>query len=357
MLKKNSEIKAVKNENSKILIIDDSEDILFLVKNILALESYLAIPVNSAIKALEIIDKSFDAVVLDLMMPEMDGFEFLKKIRKNPDFDHIPVIILTAKNNKEEAIVKIFEAGANDYITKPFLKDEFSARIKVHVKLKKMTEALFRINRKLKKKIIETQKAVKIEETLNERILERNIELKNANERIEDLNRALEYSATHDSLTNILNRGAVLSYLENDIKRSKRLKSSLSLLMFDIDFFKKINDTYGHLVGDEVLRQLTTITKDTIREIDLFGRYGGEEFLIILPDTNIEQAKILADRLIKRVRGYNFLTSKTTLKVTISIGLTEYSPDESIDLIIEHADSALYEAKENGRNNVKIYKK
>ncbi len=341
MLKKDLEIKSVRNENSKILIVDDSEDILFLVKNILALESYVAMPVNSAIKALEIIDKSFDAVVLDLMMPEMDGFEFLKKIRENSDFDHIPVIILTAKNNKEDAIVKIFEAGANDYITKPFLKDEFTARIKVHVKLKKMTEALFRINRKLKKKIIETQKAVKIEEKLNERILERNIELKNANERIEDLNRALEYSATHDSLTNILNRGAVLSYLENDIKRSKRLKSSLSLLMFDIDFFKKINDTYGHLVGDEVLRQLTTITKDTIREIDLFGRYGGEEFLIILPDTNIEQAKILAERLIKRVRHYNFLTSKTTLKVTISIGLTEYSSDESIDLIIEHADSAL----------------
>ncbi|HPO49311.1 MAG TPA: diguanylate cyclase [Spirochaetota bacterium] len=356
-MKKDLEIKSVRNENSKILIVDDSEDILFLVKNILALESYVAMPVNSAIKALEIIDKSFDAVVLDLMMPEMDGFEFLKKIRENSDFDHIPVIILTAKNNKEDAIVKIFEAGANDYITKPFLKDEFTARIKVHVKLKKMTEALFRINRKLKKKIIETQKAVKIEEKLNERILERNIELKNANERIEDLNRALEYSATHDSLTNILNRGAVLSYLENDIKRSKRLKSSLSLLMFDIDFFKKINDTYGHLVGDEVLRQLTTITKDTIREIDLFGRYGGEEFLIILPDTNIEQAKILAERLIKRVRHYNFLTNKTTLRVTISIGLTEYSSDESIDLIIEHADSALYEAKEDGRDNVKIYKK
>jgi len=356
LLKELTKSEIIKSKSSKILIVDDSEDILFLVKNILALESFIAVPVNSAIKALEVIDTTFDAIILDLMMPEMDGFDFLRVFRENENLSHIPVIVLTAKNNSEEDIARIFEIGANDYVTKPFLKDEFTSRIKVHVRLKKLTEALFIANKRLRRKIIETQKAVKREETLNEKILERTVELKDANDRIADLNKALEYSATHDALTCILNRGAILSFLENDIKRSKRMKSSLSLLMFDIDFFKRINDTYGHLVGDAVLKQLSSITRETIREIDLFGRYGGEEFIIILPDTNIEQALILGERLIKKVRNHNFLTNKTTLKVTISIGLAEYIHDESVDQLIERADVALYEAKASGRDNVKVSK-
>ena len=345
----------LKTENSKVLIIDDSEDILFLVKNILSLESFLAVPVNSAIKALEIIDNTFDAIILDLMMPEMNGIEFLKIFRGKKEFSHIPVIVLTAKLNTEEEIAKIFEIGANDYVTKPFLKSEFTARIKVHVGLKKSTEDLYRTNKMLKRKYKDLQKAIKREETLNEKILERTVELKDANEKIEELNKALEYSATHDALTGILNRGAILAFLENDIRRSKRIKTSLSLLMIDIDFFKKINDTYGHLVGDSILKQLCNLIRDSIREIDLFGRYGGEEFIIILPDTNVEQAKILTSRLLTRIREHNFLTNKINLKITLSIGLTEYILDESIDLIIERADMALYEAKQSGRDCMKIH--
>jgi diguanylate cyclase (GGDEF)-like protein len=345
--------KEKKRTNCKILIVDDSPDILELVSNILSLESFISIPVNSAKKALEIIDKTYDAIILDLMMPDMDGIDFLKAFRSKKEFRHTPVIVLTAKNNSEEEIATLFKLGANDYITKPFLKDEFTSRIRVHANLKRNTESLYLTNRKLHSRFTELQKAVKREEVLNEKILERTIELKEANEKIADLNKALEYSATHDVLTETLNRGALLSYLENDIKRARRLKSSLSLIMFDVDFFKKVNDTYGHLVGDSVLRQLAIIIKDVIRDIDLFGRYGGEEFIIILPDTNLEQALVLANRLLLKVRESNFLTNKINLRITISIGLTEYKAEESIDLFIERSDEAMYEAKKSGRNCLK----
>jgi diguanylate cyclase (GGDEF)-like protein len=346
--------KKKKKESSKVLVVDDSEDILILVQNILSLESFVAVPISNASKALEIVDDSFDAIVLDLMMPGMSGTEFLLKFREKKEYNHIPVLVLTAKNYDEEEVANIFRMGANDYIIKPFLKDEFTARVKVHAKLKKNTETLHRINKKLLKKYRELQKAVKKEEVLNEKILERTVELKEANDKIAELNKALEYSATHDVLTEILNRGAILAFLENDIRRAKRIRSSLSLMMFDIDLFKKINDNYGHLVGDSILRQLASIVKDAIRDIDLFGRYGGEEFIIILPDTNINQAKILATRILQRVQDTNFLTNKIELKVTISIGVTEFIAEETVDQFIERTDEALYEAKSAGRNCIKF---
>jgi diguanylate cyclase (GGDEF)-like protein len=341
------------SSNSKIMIIDDSEDILFLIENILSLESFVPVPMNSARKALMMIDRSYDAIVLDLMMPEMNGLEFLKKFREKNEFRHIPVIILTAKNNNEEEIAEIFNSGANDYIVKPFLKLEFTSRIRVHVSLKKLTENLYKVNRKIKRKNEELMKAIRNEENLNQKILDRNMELKDAYGKIEELNKNLEYSATHDFLTGILNRGALLTFLENDIRRAKRMRTSLSLLIFDIDFFKRVNDNYGHIVGDFVLKQISAIVRDTIREIDLFGRYGGEEFIVILPDTTLDQATILTNRIMERIRESNFMTNNLSLKITISVGITEYIPDESVDIFINRADEALYEAKESGRNCVR----
>ncbi|HOJ63161.1 MAG TPA: diguanylate cyclase [Spirochaetota bacterium] len=338
---------------NKILIIDDSEDILFLIENILSLESFMAIPVNNAVKALEIFDKTIDAVILDLMMPEMDGIDFLKEIRKRKEYDYIPIIVLTAKNNSDEEIAKIYELGANDYIRKPFLKEEFVSKIKVNVRLKVLTERLMRLNRKLRKKNREIKKALRREELLNKKILERTMEIKAAKEQIEELNKILKYASTHDELTTLYNRAAIFDFLENDINRIKRIKTHISLLMFDIDFFKNINDTYGHTVGDEILRSLSLLIKNHIREIDLMGRYGGEEFLIILPDTNLQEAAIMAERILNLVRCYEFQTSKGPINLTISIGIAEYKEGETIDQFIERVDQKLYEAKNSGRNCIK----
>jgi diguanylate cyclase (GGDEF)-like protein len=355
-MKKEKKIKSIFNfkvKNSKILLIDDSTDLLDLISNILILESFVPIPMTDPVKALEIVNKNIDAIILDLMMPKMNGTEFLMKIREKSDFHHIPIIVLTAALNKQEDIAYLFKLGANDYITKPFFKDELIERLKLHVNLKKKAENLAKTNKKLNNRNIELQKALKREEILNEKILERTIELQEANEKIAHLNKALEYSASHDVLTEILNRGAILSYLENDIKRAKRLKNHISLMIFDIDHFKNVNDNYGHLAGDAILKQLSVLIKEFIRDIDLFGRYGGEEFIIILPDTSLSQGTVLAKRLLNKVASHKFVIDKLELKITISIGITDYVKDENIDKFIERTDMALYDAKRAGRNCIR----
>ena len=267
---------------------------------------------NRVKKALEIIDQSFNTIIIDLMMPEISGIDFIKKIRSIKKFEHIPIIVLTAKHNTEEDIAKLFELGANDYISKPFFSAELVARIKTHSKIKCLTENLIEVNKKLK------------------------------------------YFATHDELTNVFNRNAIFDFLENELLRLKRTKSKLVLLMYDIDHFKTINDTYGHQVGDNVLRKIIKYIKEIVREVDLIGRYGGDEFLVILPDTDKKMAGEIGNRMLSKINSEKIRVSDKTLKVTISIGLSEYINNENVDKFIERVDNALYNAKKNGRNCLEI---
>lgn len=304
-------IQTQEQKRPKILIIDDSESILFLLESILS-SHFDVVLANRANKALKIINQSFDTVILDLMMPEMSGIEFLKNFRKKSDYSYIPVVVLTAKHNTEEDIAKLFDIGANDYINKPFLSAELIARVKTHSKIKMLTEELIKSNEKLK------------------------------------------YSATYDELTNVFNRSTILDFLENEMLRIKRSKNKFSLMMFDIDHFKEINDKYGHQAGDQILKDVIIVIKDTVREIDLIGRYGGDEFLVILQEANIEKAKEISERVHKKVNNKIFKFGKKEIKVTISIGLTEYISKENVDKFVERADNALYDAKNAGRNCLKI---
>ena len=298
-------------KKGKILVVDDSESILFLLDSILSIH-FEVVCVERAKQALEIVDQSFDTIIIDLMMPEVSGIEFIRNFRSKPEFQHIPIIVLTAKHNTEEDIAKLFELGTNDYINKPFLSAELIARVKTHSKIKLLTDSLIEANEKLR------------------------------------------YSATHDELTKVFNRTAILDFLDNDILRLKRTKGNIILMMFDIDFFKKINDIYGHLTGDFVLRRVIELIKEIVREIDFIRRYGGDEFLIILPDTNLNRATKIANRILKRISKEDFKTNKTSFKVTISLGLSEYINNEQCNKFLERVDVALYDAKNSGRNCVII---
>ena len=246
----------MKRLKAKFLVIDDSESILFLLESILS--SYFEVKlVSRAKKALELIDNSYDSVIIDLMMPEMSGIEFIKYFREKQELKHVPLIVLTAKYNTEEEIARLFELGVNDYIQKPFLSAELVARIKTHSKIKLLTEDFI------------------------------------------DANKKLQYIATHDELTKVFNRSAIFDFLENEILRLKRSKSSLLAMMYDIDHFKKINDSYGHQFGDYVLYQVIQFIKQIVREVDLIGRYGGDEFLILLPETFMKKGKEIANRILK----------------------------------------------------------
>lgn len=300
----------------RVLIIDDDDEFLTMIKLLLSLNKFEVDTANSGMEGLKKIEESnYDLVLLDVMMPEMSGFEVLKKIRDNEKFIDLPIIMLTAKSEKED-ILEGISLGANDYITKPFETEILIAKMKGLIKLKE----------------------------LQEEIKQKNIILENL--------------AITDGLTGAYNHRYFYKRLNEEFERAKRYGTSVSLIMIDIDFFKKINDNYGHLVGDSVLVDLAKLLKQNIRKHDVFARYGGEEFVIILPHTNFEGAQHEAERLRKAVESYKFSHISKEGEVTISLGCVSY-PDVKVDKpedLVKLADSALYTAKNSGRNNVKFYK-
>lgn len=249
-----------------------------------------------------------DVIILDLGLKGKSGMEWLREITER---DIAPVVIVTGSGNEQTA-VEAMKSGAFDYIPKAYL-----------------TYGL------LFKSLINAREKW---ELLREK---------------ERLQKELAHVAMYDTLTDILSRRALLEQAEVERQRTKRYGRDLSLLMIDIDHFKKVNDTYGHLIGDIVLREVAQTLKKQTRRSDFVGRYGGEEFLIILPETSIEKALILAEKLRKQVSELTTPVDGQVLKdVTISIGATEYEDDPTIDEFINRSDKWLYAAKQSGRNQV-----
>lgn len=303
--------------SGRVLIIDDDDEFLTMIKLLLSLNNFEVDTANSGMEGLSKIENSnYDIVLLDVMMPHMSGFEVLKKIRRNEKLIDLPIIMLTAKSEKEDVLEGI-SIGANDYITKPFETEILIAKMKGFIKIKE----------------------------LQEEIKQKNI--------------ILETLAITDGLTGAYNHRYFYKRLNEEFDRAKRYGTPLSVIMIDIDFFKKINDVYGHLVGDSVLIDLSKLLKQNIRKHDIFARYGGEEFAIILPHTNFEGANKEAERLRRAVENHKFNHINTEGEITISLGFATY-PDINVDKpedLVKLADSALYEAKNSGRNNVKFYSK
>jgi len=206
-----------------------------------------------------------------------------------------------------------------------------------------ISKVLRRRFKKYKARIeIKSNELQELNETLENKVQIRTAEL-------EVLKNNFEVLATTDALTNINNRYSIMKILETELKRSQRYKQPLSIILYDIDFFKKVNDIYGHDVGDSTLMALSDLVQSTLREIDFLGRYGGEEFLIILPNTEIKDALYFAQRLKEKIQSHNF---KIIEKLTISAGLVEANPHENIDEIFKRVDNLLYTSKENGRNKI-----
>jgi diguanylate cyclase (GGDEF)-like protein len=248
-------------------------------------------------------------LLLDWNMPGLDGLQVCRRVReialRNPPY----VILLTARDEKCD-IVQGLEAGANDYVAKPYDKDELLARIRV-----------------------------------GQRMLELQANLMEARD-------ALEHQATFDALTEILNRRAVLERLSQEISRAKREQGYFSVGMCDIDHFKTINDTHGHLAGDEALVSFARCMQAGLRDYDIFGRYGGEEFLVIAPGSMGHDRESLYERLRARVADNTIVTPAGPLTMTVSIGVAPGTGLSTVDGLIADADAALYRAKAEGRNRV-----
>jgi len=306
-------------EKRRILVVDDHEDNVEVLRARLEARGYDVQGAMSGQEALDTVKAwSPDLILLDVMMPDMDGLEVVRRLKADRDLPFIPVIMQTALDSTER-IVAGLEAGADDYVTKPINFAELDARVRSLLRIKKLQQELG----------------------------EREKELSQMNDRL------LQISLT-DGLTGVDNRRALEQRLHEMFEHSLRLHEPVACIMSDIDHFKKVNDTYGHAAGDEVLKQFAEILKAEAREIDRVGRYGGEEFLLLLPGTGLDAAVTFAERLRQRVDSHTFSFEGGTLKRSVSLGVAAW-PHPRIngrEEMLKAADDALYVAKEMGRNRV-----
>lgn len=308
----------------KILLVDDTKTERLILSAYLEKLGHTIICAENGHQAIELFkSKSPDLVLMDVIMPEMDGHEAARRLREN-ESDWVPIIFLSGRVAAEDIVAGI-EAGGDDYLTKPVDFTVLGAKMTAMQRIAKMRRKLLDVSSELESANAELKKLVNI-----------------------------------DGLTGLANRRYLDQYLHVEIGRSMRNKHELAVILCDVDFFKKYNDTYGHLKGDDCLKKVAQAMASACRRpTDLVARYGGEEFLAILPNTSAENAVLLADNMRQAVEALNEKHSSSDLgKVTISLGVYSVVPENKEDSskLIKKADEALYEAKETGRNRVQLAK-
>ena len=308
-----------------ILIVDDDLFMRKILVRYLERENYRVIEAANGIEALKLYQEHQpDMILLDAMMPVLDGFECCSQIQKLPNGDHTPILIITALEDRE-SVDRAYEVGASDYVTKPIHWAVLRQRVRRLLEQANLREQLEAANQQLAVFIKELQRLVAI-----------------------------------DGLTQVANRRCLDEYLDNECKRSHREQLPISLVLCDIDFFKNYNDNYGHQEGDRCLQEIArSLSQSTNRPADLVARYGGEEFAIILPNTDAEGGLNVAMRATEMVRSLKLLHnySKAAPYVTISCGVATLVPPQQFEPIniLKAADLALYLAKAEGRNCVRQY--
>ncbi|WON75133.1 diguanylate cyclase [Nitrosospira sp. Is2] len=290
----------------KVLIADDDPVALLYLHCALEEGGYDVVTASDGKSACDIL-LGTDApklAILDWMMPQMDGVDVCRRVRQTVRDRYIYLIMLTSKS-ETRFTVEAMDSGADDFISKPYGMDELQARLRT-------------------------------------------------GSRISVLEQELRLKATHDSLTGLYNRGAIVDILKNAMSRRARKAYPLSIILADLDHFKRTNDTYGHQAGDEVLREVTRRAANVLRPYDSFGRYGGEEFLIVLPECDACTAFAVAERVRLVIAGKPVLTNFGPIPSSLSLGVAGAEGETSLqfDNFIEHADKALYQAKNSGRNRV-----
>ncbi|MDW8326206.1 MAG: diguanylate cyclase [Anaerolineales bacterium] len=300
----------------KILIVDDDPVLRQILQTYLLRAGYEVALAEDGRVAWEMWQKEHTRLIItDWMMPVMDGPELIRRVRSASFPYYTYIIMLTAKEGKSDVIFGL-EAGADDYLTKPFNAGELRARI-----------------------------------AIGERILNLEANLNQALARMEEL-------ATHDPVTGLLNRRALYTHAEAELNRAQRNRKPLSLVMLDIDHFKQVNDQHGHLLGDKALHAVATTLAQNKRPYDWAGRWGGEEFLLVLPATDSQEAALVAERLRVGIQEMRVpLPDGGAISVQASLGVSTFEPGSAhtLDLLVHQADEALMRAKREGRNCVCVF--
>ena len=291
-----------------VLVIEDHPDQRELLAIVLQRECYRVVTAANGLEALEKLEaENIQIALSDIMMPKMDGFELIKRIRTNPALKSIYVILITARIQEGDR-VRGLDLGADDYITKPFSFSELLARVRV-------------------------------------------------GSRVVHYQQHLEYQTQVDSLTGLFNRRAFEKKIHEEFERSKRYHNPLSLFILDIDDFKNINDTYGHHGGDAALVKISETFREKTRQSDFPCRYGGEEFVLVLPETDQENALQVASKIHDAIRSSPFGTSARPFTLTVSIGVSSTSTRFYSDWreMLDDADQALYLAKNTGKDRIETW--
>jgi diguanylate cyclase (GGDEF)-like protein len=299
----------------KILIADDEALSRRLLEKTLERAGYEVIAVENGKLAFEELCKPEGPrlALLDWVMPELDGPGVCRAVRVRSEQTYVYMVLLTSKGTKEETVLGL-ESGADDYLTKPFNAEELRARLRV-----------------------------------GERILL-------LEDRLVEARENMRFRATHDQLTSLLNRGAVMDLLTRELHRSHREQKSTAIILGDVDHFKRVNDTLGHLVGDEVLMEIANRLLGAVRSYDFVGRYGGEEFLVVLNSCDPDFAPTRAEEIRLAISHRPIQTAKGPLSLTMSAGLLLSSEwgVKSLEELLHQVDNALYEAKSAGRDCLRI---
>jgi two-component system cell cycle response regulator len=299
----------------KILIVEDETIFRRMVKKYLLEAGYDIVEAEDGQSAWELFQhEPFHLVITDWMMPRLNGPELVQKIRTSGQKNYTYIIMLTAMDDKDNVVLGL-ESGADEYLTKPFNSRELVARVASGMRILKLEEQLMQAHQQM------------------------------------------EILAMRDGLTGLLNRRAIEEYAEAEFNLTVRKERAMSVILVDIDHFKNVNDQFGHKFGDHTLQQVAKILKKDLRTYDRIGRWGGEEFILILPDTQLMDAATVAERVRVRIAEMKMsLENEETFSVHISLGAACTTGQfSSLTKLIDAADQALYQAKQTGRNRVCIF--
>ena len=300
----------------RVLVAEDNPTFQTMLHNLLTKWGYKVVIARDGVEAWNTLqlEGAPRLAILDWMMPGLDGVEVCRRLRETQRDAYVYVLLLTARTTSQD-LVQGMDAGADDYLTKPFNSQELRVRLRAGSRILALQEQLMRAHE------------------------------------------ALRIQATHDGLTGLLNRVAVLEILQRECARANREELAVAVLMIDLDHFKLINDTRGHLTGDSVLKETARRMTSAVRRYDAVGRYGGEEFLIVLPGCELPSARAQAERIREAFTSEAFAAGPESLEVTCSIGVASriVPRQDDANALIREADLALYAAKGHGRNRVEVF--
>lgn len=302
------------SDKPRVLIVDDDAVNQRLITEALTGMGYELETASNGVQAVERVKaQPPDLLILDVMMPKMNGHEVCRIVKSTTE-TFIPIILLTVKGDIDSKVTGL-KLGADDYLAKPFNALELQARVGSMLRIK----------------------------LLQDKIVSKRQEL--------------EALSITDELTGLLNHRAMQARLRDEFARAQRYNDPLSVIMIDVDYFKRINDTHGHVTGDKALEKLGKILRKSVREIDIVARYGGDEFLVILPQTHFAGALTVGERMLRNTHGETITTGTETIQLTISVGVA-FFPNKSVHTVeelVQFADQALYQAKHEGRDRICLH--